>query len=60
MFKNERWSMIGELQQASRRLNAVFTDGKFFINGVDFKWVKNLESDNLNHRKETTQEKNKY
>ena len=52
--------MIGELQQASRRLNAVFTNGKFFINGVDFKWVKNLESDYLNHRKGTTQTKNKY
>ena len=33
MFKNERWSEIGELQTATRALNAVYTNGKFFING---------------------------
>ena len=33
MFKNDRWSKIGELKTATHNLNAVFTNGKFFING---------------------------
>ena len=33
MFKNEQWSEIGELQTATRHLNAVYTNGNFFITG---------------------------
>ena len=33
MFKNKQWSAIGELKTAPRQLNAVYTNGKFFISG---------------------------
>ena len=33
MFKNERWSIIGELKTATYKLNAVHVNGKFFITG---------------------------
>ena len=31
MFKNKRWSEIGELKTAARHLNAIYTNEKFFI-----------------------------
>ena len=39
MFKNERWSEIGKLKTATHRLNAVYVDGQFFINGHKLRLV---------------------
>ena len=41
MFKNLRWSEIGELKTATYRLNAFFVRGKFFISDHFLRWVKN-------------------
>ena len=40
MFKNRQWSAIGELKTATRHLNAVYTNGKFFISGW---YLSNIE-----------------
>lgn len=39
MFKNERWSEIGKLKTATHRLNALYVDGQFFINGHKLRLV---------------------
>ena len=39
MFKNQKWSIVGDLRKPSSRLGALYTNGQFFLAGFHLTWV---------------------